>query len=289
MRAMVMVALVGLALVGTPCAATAQGRPWAPAGAGPQAASTPADVVKEVRFDQNLNGQVPLDAEFRDEEGRTVRLGAYFGRKPVVLALVYYDCPMLCTLVLNGLTRSLRAMSFTAGNEFEIVTVSFDAREGPALGAQKKKLYLEHYGRAAESGWHFLTGEAESIRRLTEAVGFRFIWDGETSQFAHASGLVVLTPEGKISKYFYGVEYAPRDLRLGLVEASAGKIGSATDRVLLFCYHYDPATGKYGLVIMNVIRVAGTGTAIGLALFITAMLRREKSRSWKLEIRNQKI
>ncbi len=239
--------------------------------------STPADVVKQVGFDQRLDQALPLDAEFRDESGQSVRLGQYFGQRPVVLALVYYDCPMLCTLVLNGLTRALRAMNFSAGEEFEIITVSFDVREGPALAAEKKRLYLEHYGRAAAArGWHFLTGSEESVRALTAAAGFRYIWDAETSQFAHASGLLVVTPGGKISKYFYGVEYAPRDLRLGLVEASAGKIGTVTDKMLLYCYHYDPATGKYGLVIINVIRIAGTGTAIALALFIAGMLRRER-------------
>jgi len=238
---------------------------------------TPADVIREVGFEQNLDAQLPLDAKFRDETGKTVELREYFGKRPVVLALVYYDCPMLCTMILNGMTGSLKAVNLDAGIDFEVVAVSFDPREGPELAAEKKQAYVKDYGRAGtEKGWHFLTGEPESIRRLTEAAGFKYYWDEESQQFAHASGVMVATSEGRLSRYFYGIEYPPRDLRLGLVEASQGRIGSPVDTILLYCYHYDPATGKYGLVIMNVIRLGGTLTVVALAAFILVMLRRER-------------
>jgi protein SCO1/2 len=237
------------------------------------------DLTGDVGLDQRLNEQVPLDLVFVDETGAEVSLGNVIDGKPAVLALVYHQCPMLCNLSQDGLVRSLRALSLSAGKDFTVITVSFDPREGPELAAAKKKVYLEHYGRAgAERGWHFLTGSEQSIRRLTESVGFRYAWDQQTGQYAHAAGIVVLTPEGKISRYFYGVEYPPRDLRLGLVEASANKIGSATDRVLLFCYQYDPTTGKYGLVIMRAIRLGGLATVLGLISYIGIMIRRERRR-----------
>lgn len=245
----------------------------APAGAQ----NTPADVIRQVGFDQKLDAQVPLELGFRDATGQPVALQNYFGKKPVVLALVYYDCPMLCTMVLNGLVRSLRAVKLDAGDQFQVVVVSFDPGETPALAAAKKDAYVHQYGRAgAAEGWHFLTGEQVSIRRLTQAVGFRYTYDARSRQFAHASGIVVLTPSGKVSRYFYGIEYAARDLRLGLVEASANKIGTTIDQVLLFCYHYDPLTGKYGFVIMNFIRLAGLATVLALGGFIFLMLRRER-------------
>jgi protein SCO1/2 len=235
--------------------------------------------LRGVGFDQRLNEHIPLDLLFRDEAGQTVRLGDYIGTaaaRPTILALVYYECPMLCTVVLNGLLGSLRALSFNIGEQFNIVTVSFDPTETPALAAAKKKEYVQRYGRpGATAGWHFLTGEETAIQQLTQAVGFRYTYDPETKQYIHASGIVVLTPQGKIARYFYGVEYAPRDLRLGLVEASANKIGSPIDQVLLFCYHYDPLTGKYGLLIMNVIRIAGFATVLSLGTFIVVMLRRD--------------
>jgi protein SCO1/2 len=184
---------------------------------------------------------------------------------------------MLCTLILNGLLRSLRALSFTAGREFIVLTVSFDPREGPELAAAKKRAYVRSYGRSeAERGWHFLTGEETAIRRLTEAVGFRYAFDAETGQFAHASGIMVLTPQGRVARYFYGIEYAPRDLRLGLVEAAQGKIGSPVDQLLLYCYHYDPKTGRYSMLIMNVLRLAGAATVLALGGFMLAMFRRER-------------
>jgi protein SCO1/2 len=235
--------------------------------------------LRDVGIDQKLDQQIPLDLVFRDEDGREVKLGNYFGSKPVILSLVYYDCPMLCTQVLNGLVGSLKALPFDAGREFTVVTVSFDPREKPELARAKKEGYMHRYGReGAAQGWHFLTGEQASIDALTHAVGFRYAWDEQTQQFAHASGIMVLTPEGKLSRYFYGIEYSPKDLRLGLVEASANKIGSPVDQLLLYCYHYDPATGRYGFVIMNAIRVLGVATFLGLALLIFMLKRREAGR-----------
>jgi protein SCO1 len=233
--------------------------------------------LRDVGFDQRLDVQVPLDLAFRDETGQFVQLADYFDEKPVILSLVYYECPMLCPLVLNGLLRSLRTLSFNIGEEFTVITLSFNPRETPALAAAKKETYLQGYARPrAETGWHFLTGEESAIQRLTQAVGFRYGYDATADQYAHASGIVVLTPRGKIARYFYGVEYAPRDLRLGLVEASANQIGSPIDQVLLFCYHYDPVTGKYGVLIMNVLRLAGLATVLSLGTFMIVMLRRER-------------
>jgi len=242
---------------------------------------TPADqlpaALQGVTIEQKLDEAVPLDIEFRDEHGRSVRLGDYFGQKPVVLALVYYECPMLCGMELNGLLRAARVLSLDIGKDYEVVTVSFDPDETPELAAAKKREYVGKYNRPeAETSWHFLTGGQKSIERLTEAVGFRYTYDPETDLFNHASGIMVLTPEGRLSHYFYGVEYPPRDLRLGLIEASQNKIGSPVDQVLLYCFHYDPVTGKYGLVIMNVIRLAGVATVLALGAFMLLMLRRER-------------
>lgn len=246
--------------------------PAAPAGA--QSAN---DVIQQVRFEQKVNQPLPLQLAFRDEAGRLVQLGEYFGRRPVVLALVYYECPMLCTYILNGLVKSLRPLKFEPGREFDVVVVSFSPTETPALASEKKAAYLKEYGRGHTArGWHFLTGEEPAIRSLTETVGFRYLYDPKTGQYAHASGLLVATPEGKLFRYFYGIEYAPRDLRLALVEASSNGIGSAVDQVLLFCFHYDPRTGKYGVLITRVIRLAGTTTALALGIFIAVMLRRDR-------------
>jgi protein SCO1/2 len=243
----------------------------------PKKPLTPADVIREVGFEQRLEAQLPLDAGFRDETGRAVTLREYAGKRPLVLALVYYDCPMLCTLILNGLTSSLKAVNLDAGIDFDVVAVSFDPRETPELAAGKKQAHVKEYGRAgSERGWHFLTGDAEAIRQVTEAAGFKYYWDEESQQFAHASGVIVVTPEGRLARYFYGIEYAPRDLRLGLVEASAGKIGSRVDRMLLYCFHYDPASGKYSLAVMNIVRVLGTATVALIVGFILVMLRRER-------------
>ena len=242
-------------------------------GARPGLNSTESGLPKalrEVGIEQRLNEQLPLDAELRDEAGRAVRLGDYFGNRPVVLVLAYYDCPMLCTQVLNGAASALKVLPFDAGKEFEVVVLSFDPRETPPLAAAKKEVYMQRYGHAgAAAGWHFLTGDEPEIKRVTEAAGFHYAWDEATKQFAHASGIMVATPQGRLSHYFYGIEYAPKDLRLSLVEASANRIGSAVDQLLLYCYHYDPASGKYGMVVMNVVRVAGALTVVGiLALLI---------------------
>lgn len=247
------------------------------AGSDPPKPMTPAEVIREVGFEQKLETQLPLDLRFSDEAGQEVALREYFGKRPVVLALVYYECPMLCNMILNGVASSLKVVNLDAGTDFDVVAVSFDPRETPELAAAKKEQYVQEYGRpGTASGWHFLTGDEETIRRLTQAVGFKYFWDEESQQFAHASGVMVATPQGKLSRYFYGIEYAPRDMRLGLVEASAGRIGSPVDAILLYCFHYDPVSGKYGLVIMNVMRLAGTATVVLLAGFIVVMLRRER-------------
>lgn len=233
-------------------------------------------LLREIGFDQHLGEAVPLDLAFRDEAGASVRLGDYFGRKPVVLSLNYYACPMLCTVTLNGLASALDIISMSAGKEFEVVTVSFDPSETPRLAAAKKKVYLERYKRpGAAEGWHFLTGDAAPIAALTKAVGFRYAWDADTKQFAHPAGVLVLTPEGRIARYLYGIEYAPRDLRLAVVEASSGRIGNPVDQIILACYQYDPMTGKYGAAIMRMVRVAGALTVAALVGFIGLMLRRE--------------
>lgn len=233
--------------------------------------------LREVSIDQRLDQQLPLDLHFRDEQGKDVVLGSYFGERPVVLALAYYECPMLCTLVLNGLVSSLRGMNLEPGKDFDILTVSFDAREKPELAAAKKKTYLENYRReGAAEAWHFLTGEQPAIDRLTEAVGFRYKFQQDTGQFAHAAAIMVLTPGGRLARYLYGVEYAPRDLRLALVEAGRGKIGTAVDQLLLFCYQYDASMGRYTPMVFGVVRVAGLLTVLALATFILVMRRRER-------------
>ena len=234
------------------------------------------DALRQVDIVQKLYAQVPLDAVFRDENGVAVPLGSLVRDKPVVLALVYYECPMLCTLVLNGLLRTLRAVDFDVGDQFDVVTVSFDPRDQPKVAAAKRTKYLREYGRGDVGGWHFLTGEENTIRRLTDAVGFRYAFDEESGTYAHASAIMVLTPSGRVSHYFYGVEYSPRDLKLALVSAADENIGSPVDRVLLYCYAYDPTTGEYGLAIMNVIRVAGTATVVALAAFVILMWRRDR-------------
>ena len=233
--------------------------------------------LRDVGYDQRLGELLPLDVALKDEAGRNVRLGDFFGKKPVVFSLVYFECPMLCTLTLNGLVSALGVVNFDAGNEFEIVTVSFDPRDTPASAAAKKKAYLARYGRAgAERGWHFLTADVPTVERITKAVGFRYAWDAETRQFAHPSGIVVATPEGRIARYLYGIEYAPKDLRLALVEASAGKIGNPVDQFILYCYQYDPARGRYGASILRLVRLGGVATVLALGTFVGMMWRRER-------------
>ncbi|MHB1033086.1 MAG: SCO family protein [Pirellulales bacterium] len=235
------------------------------------------EVLRKVGFDQRLNAQVPLDLVFMDENAHPVKLGTYFGKKPVILVLAYYECPMLCTFVLNGLVQSMRDLPFTAGAEFNVVTVSFNPRETPDLAAAKKRSYVASYGRpGAAEGWHFLTGKQDAIDKLTQAVGFRYVYDTKHNQYIHTAGIMILTPEGKISRYFYGIQFPSRDLRLGLVEASAGKIGSPTDQILLYCFHYDPETGKYTASILTLVRVGGVLTVLGLAAMVWFLLRRER-------------
>ncbi|HET6898577.1 MAG TPA: SCO family protein [Vicinamibacteria bacterium] len=239
-------------------------------------AGEPLRILRDVGFDQHLGDVVPLDAVFRDESGRTVKLGDYFGRRPVVLSLAYYECPMLCTVTLNGLASALDVLSFDPGRDFEVVTVSFEPKETPALAAAKKASYLRRYKRpGAAAAWHFLTGDADQIRRLTDAVGFRYVWDDATRQYAHASSVMVLTPDGRLARYLYGVEYAPKDLRFAIVEASQGRILSPVDRLLLYCYHYDPALGRYGKSVMAMLRVAAVLTLGGIGAMIFGLRRRD--------------
>jgi len=239
--------------------------------------TTVPTALQSVGFEQRLEQKVPLDLTFRDEDGRTVKLGDYFGKRPVVLAFVYYECPMLCTQILNGLTSTLTAMDEQVGREFDVVTVSFDPRETPVLASAKKKAYLDRYNReGAAEGWHFLTGDESSIAALTKAAGFSYAWDEQSQQFAHASGIVVLTPDGRLSRYFFGIEYAPRDVKFALLESSAGRIGTLADKLLLYCYHYDPATGSYAFVALNAVRLGGAVTLVALLGFVTVAIRREK-------------
>jgi protein SCO1 len=270
-------ALIAAVVAGLSTLARAQSVPLGgmpPQTGVPSTAMPP--VLREVGFDQRLSERVPLDITLRDEDGRAVRLGDFFGRRPVVLTLVYYECPMLCTQVLNSLVGALMVLTLEPGKDFELVTVSFDPRETPALAAQKKATYLERYKRpGAERAWHFLTGDEPSIKRLTAAVGFRYVYDNDIRQFAHPSGITVLTPDGRLSHYLYGIEYGPRDLRFALVDASAGKIGTPIDKLLLYCYHYNPATGRYGFVVMTIVRAAGIATVLSIVTFIIVMRRRE--------------
>lgn len=243
---------------------------------GLPAAAVPA-MVQGVGIDQNLNAQIPLELNFTDDTGHNVRLGQYFREKPVVLALVYYECPGLCDSILNGLAEAMTKTSLNAGSDYQVVTVSFNPKETWQLADAKKGNYLEKYNRpGAKDGWHFLTGQQDAIKKLTETVGFHYNYDPINKQYAHASAIMLLTPDGKISRYLYGIEYKPRDFRLGLVEASANKIGTPADQVLLFCYHYDPMTGKYGMAIKRVTQVVGTATAVSLFGFVFIMLRRER-------------
>ncbi len=235
--------------------------------------------LREIGFDQNLDQRLPLETPFLDEAGRSVRLGDYFGARPVILLFAYYECPMLCTQVINGLSRALGVLSLEPGTDFEIVTVSFDPRDTPATASAKKGPYVERYKRpGAEDAWHFLTGSEESIQQLTRAAGFRYVWDDQTQQFAHPTGVIVATPDGRPARYLFGIDYGPRDLRLAIVEASEGKVGSPVDSLLLYCYHYNPMTGRYGLLVMRAIRLAGGATLLALGSFIFIMLRRERSR-----------
>jgi protein SCO1/2 len=245
--------------------------------------SPPANVrppgLKNVGIQQNLTLPLPLDLAFTDDLGRNLRLGDYFGKKPVILSLVYFNCPMLCGEVLSGLEHSLRTMSFDVGKEFEVITVSFDPKDTPEMAAKKKSEFLKRYKRAgAEQGWHFLVGKQDAIDALTKAVGFQYDYNSNAQQFAHAAAIMIATPDGKIAQYYYGVEYPPKDLRLGLVEAAKGKIGNIVDAMLLYCYHYDPEQGKYSATILRVLRLAGLATMLSLGTLIFVMIRRGPDR-----------
>jgi protein SCO1/2 len=241
-------------------------------------ANTRPPRLENVGIEQHLDAQVPPDLTFRDDTGKTVKLGDYFGRKPLILNLVYYNCTMLCGEALAGLSSAMRLVKFDVGNEFDVITVSFDPRETPEMAAAKKKDYVARYGRAnAASGWHFLTGQPDSINALTKTVGFRYQYDPKSNQYAHATAIMVLTPQGRISRYFYGVDFPPKDLRMGLVEASQGKIGNAVDAVLLYCYHYDPETGKYGAMVANILRLAAAVTILIMGSFLFIFWRLDLS------------
>jgi len=238
----------------------------------------PPPILREVNIAQRLNEPIPPDIIFRDEDGEAVHLGDYFGKKPIVLSLVYFDCPALCTEVLNGELRTMKAISLDLGKDFDAITVSFEPKDTPALAKAKRDVYAGQYGRpGAARNWHFLTGEQASIDALTQAAGFHYASDSSSRQYAHAAAILVLTPHGRIARYFYGVTYPARDFRLGLVEASEGKIGTPTDHALLYCYQYDPMTGKYGLIVMNVVRAAGLLTMLVLGIFMFVMFRRERN------------
>jgi protein SCO1/2 len=241
------------------------------------ASQADAGNLKDIGIDQHLDQQIPLDLQFKDEDGNTVQLGKYFKKgRPVILTLVYYQCPMLCSEVLTGLNSAMQVMKFTAGNEYEVVTVSIDPRDTPEVAKEKKASYLKEYNRpGAEDGWHFLTGQPENIAKLAQTVGWKYRWEPKMNQFVHAAGIMLVTPQGKLAQYYYGIEYAPKDLRLGLIEASQDKIGNLVDAVLLYCYHYDQHTGKYGAVVSNMLRIGGAATILLLGGFIVLMVRRE--------------
>jgi protein SCO1/2 len=273
-------AIAACALAAVLCAATPAQAQY---GAGPQrpnAVNQKPDVLKNVGIDQKIGQQLPLDLTFKNEVGGDVRLGDFFTGRPVVFALAYYDCPMLCTQVLNGMTGALKTLSFDAGKDFEVVVVSIDPKDNFRLAANKKASYVEHYGRpATAAGWHFLTGEESSIKPLADALGFRYAYDANIKQYAHGAAIYVATPKGLVSRYLLGIDFAPRDLRLALVEASNNVLGSVVDQVLLLCYHYDPATGKYGAAIINAVRLGFVATVTGFLAFLFVSLRRERADS----------
>jgi protein SCO1/2 len=233
-------------------------------------------LLEDVSFKQHLDELLPLDARFKDDEGRAVTLGQFFGKRPVLLAFVYYECPMLCTQVMNGLSSALEVMPFAAGQDYDVVLISFDPRDTPAIAAEKKRSHLEYWSAENDAAsWHLLTGDEASISRVTSAAGFTYQFDERTGQFAHVSGVLVATPEGRLSRYFYGVDYSPKELRLALVESGEGQIGSAIDELLLYCFHYDPETGRYGLMVMNLVRLGGVVTVLFMGGFILLMRRRD--------------
>jgi len=264
-------------LVALPAAAQQQpGLPGTMGMSGGIVASNVPPQFKDVDFAQRLGAQLPLDTPLRDEAGRDVRLGDYFGSKPVVLSFVYYQCPMLCTQVMNGISSALKALPFTPGKEFDIVLVSFDPRDTPEAANAKKRAHLEHWQRQdTAAGWHFLTGDKAAIERVTSAAGFTYTWDEATQQFAHVSGVLTVTSDGRLNRYFYGVEFSPKDLRLALVDSGQGKVGSLVEHLLLYCYQYDPTSGRYGMVVMSLVRIGGVATVVLMVAFVLLMRRRE--------------
>ena len=239
-----------------------------------------ARAFTEVGIDQKLNEQVPLDLKFRNEKGETVTLDSYFHSKPIIISLVYYKCPMLCTQVLNGMVETFKTLQFSAGREFDVVTVSIDPTETPEMAADKKDTYVTEYERAGvEKGWHFLVGDSVDIERLADAVGFRYVYDVPTKQYAHASGIMVATPSGKLARYLYGIEYGAKDLTFSLMEAAHEKIGSPVDKLLLLCYHYDPTTGKYGIVVRNLLRGGGALAVVVLGGFMLVNFLRDRKKT----------
>lgn len=245
-------------------------------GKVPAGTEVPAQ-LKEVGIDQKLGSQIPLQAEFLNDAGERVRLGQILGKRPAILALVYYECPMLCSMILNGTLRTLRALKLTAGTDFDVIAISFDPSETPQLASKKKFEYTERYHRpGAEAGWHFLTGDEANIKQVTAAAGYRYKRDEAVGQWAHASAIMVTTPDGRLARYFYGVEYSARDLRLALVEAAEGKLGSVVDQILLYCFHYDVTSGKYSLAVLHIMRAAGVLTVLGILIFWFAMFREQK-------------
>ena len=264
------VCFLGLALLG--------GAAWGQ-GMGNGIMSPPPNVrppgLKNVGIQQNLNQQIPPDLVFTDDLGRNVRLGDYFGKKPLILNFVYYGCPMLCGEALNGLESTLRVLKFDLGKEFEVITISFDPKDTPETAAKKKDQFLRRYNRpGAERGWHFLVGQPAAIEAVTKAAGFQYQYDEKTGQFAHSTAILVLTPQGKIAQYYYGIEYPPKDLRLALVEASENRIGNVMDELLLYCYHYDPEKGKYSATVMRVLRLMGVATMLCLGALVFVLIRR---------------
>jgi protein SCO1/2 len=275
-RACVLVAVIAAVGVSDLRAQQQPGLPGSMGFTGGIVASNVPPQFKEVTFAQRLDERLPLETMLRDEAGRAVTLGDFFGERPVLLAFVYYQCPLLCTPVMNGISSALKVLPFTPGEEFDVVLVSFDPRDTPEAANAKKRAHLLHWARQdTADGWHFLTGDAAAIRQVTAAAGFNYTWDETTSQFAHVSGILAVTPDGRLSRYFYGVEYSPKELRLALVESGAGKIGSAVDELLLYCFQYDPESGRYGVVVMNVIRLGGVLTLGLIGAFILLTRRRE--------------
>ena len=278
MRSKISLAILSLVITAAPLVAQSRGPMMGGGIMSPPASQRPPGLAF-VGIEQHLNAQLPANLEFRDELGNAVKLGDYFGHgRPVILNLGYYQCPMLCSELLQGLVGSMKALTLELGQDFDVVTLSFDPSETTDMAAAKKRDIMKRYGRAnADRGWHFLTGRADQIKALTDAVGFQYQFDPKTGQYAHATAIVLLTPDRRVAEYFYGVEFSPRDLRLGLVQASQGKIGNITDSVLLYCYHYDPRSGKYGAVISNVLKISGLATILILGTFVYVMYRADRS------------